>query len=212
MESPSLSLPCCASLREGGGPGAGTRGRRKHAEEGRESRDRGPTYRSHGGRREPTVASDPPRGCRTALGKVKAKVREPEGEERAGQTRAGGEARKPRESWLRAGERALRSAPWGKPFPPVQAAPGHCLIFGGTGCKPPGGATCIIPPSVRFGRPLPQHGAPGSALPTELAGLGLYEAARQKSDPRATLRKSVTFSEKLCVHGPALQSWRRPSP
>jgi hypothetical protein len=46
-----------ASLREGGGLWAGTRGRKELAEEGRESRDGGPSYRSHGGGQEPTAAS-----------------------------------------------------------------------------------------------------------------------------------------------------------
>lgn len=77
-----------ASLREGGGPGAGTRGRREHAEEGRESRDGGPSYRSHGGGREPTAACVLREGRGQLWGKLKVKVPEAE-EERAGRAGRG---------------------------------------------------------------------------------------------------------------------------
>lgn len=113
------SAPACldAVFREftgGGGPGAGKHGCRKLAEEGWESHDGGPSYRSHGGRREHTAASDLRRGPRTALRKAKVKVPELEGAEREGQTRAG---RSCAHHPGKAGH-ARESAPaTGKPFP-----------------------------------------------------------------------------------------------
>lgn len=160
VQSPSLSarLPRRPALRaygrEGGrGTRAGTHGCWKLAEQGWESHDGGPSYRSHGGQREPTAASDPRGGPRTALRKAKVKVQELEGEEREGQKRAG---RGCAHHSGKAGH-ARESAPTtGKPFPGpgAQAASARRLVWGR---------------SVRFGQPSPRH----ESRSTELASRGL---------------------------------------
>lgn len=140
--------------KEGGEPGLGRTGVGSSRKRGGESHDRGPSYRSQGGRREPTAASDPRGGPRTALRKAKVKVQELEGEEREGQKRAG---RGCAHHSGKAGHARESASTTGKPFPGpgAQAASARRLVWGR---------------SVRFGQPSPRHEASRS---TELASRGL---------------------------------------
>lgn len=152
----------------GRGSGAGTRGRRERAEEGRESRDGGPTYRSHGGSQEPTAACVLREGRGQLWGKLKVKVPEAEGEERAGQA---GLRLQSGKAWrARCGARR-RGRSHGKLAREARA---------GSPRRPRAAASRLV---RRSGDPCRSRNWADRALSTELAGRGLCKMPARKVTP-----------------------------